>query len=234
MTSFVRMTKDMALRLILVFLIVQMVGITPTSALTYEQGEEIWDDFNTGQKAIGFTSKAFQELMGNDATKNFFEEYGNAVAVISASKELLHTGDLEAAVRVIKDKIQDKMIEKITPGFHTWLGWITWAKTGMELFKDIIFDPMVEGSQLDTYYGLRDAGNEPDDAFAGVRGLGYIVERGKKEFRKQYGDLPFQTGTNELLPRWEEDFQRFIRAAMETKYQEKLHQEAIRKFQASR
>ncbi|MBN1543313.1 hypothetical protein JW992_14325 [candidate division KSB1 bacterium] len=198
----------------------------------FQQQEAAWQDFSNWNKAIGVSSHAFQELMGDDDTKALIEDYGNAVLVITISKELFHSGDMTAAVLLIKDKLQDKIIEKIAPGFHAWMGWMTWAKTGMELFKDLVFDPMVEQSQIDTYVGLRRAGNEPEDAFAGVRGYGYIVERAKKEFRRQYGDQPFQTDSDDLLPAWEEKFLQFIKAGMESKYQEKLHEELIERFQA--
>ncbi|MBI5867339.1 MAG: hypothetical protein HZB43_03485 [candidate division Zixibacteria bacterium] len=207
-----------------------VLTIPAFAGLTHAQEEAIWRDFSNWDKGVNVGSKVLQELAGDEGTEAMLEDYGNAVLVISVSKELFHSGDLEAAVLLIKDKLQDKAIEKITPGFSAWLGWMTWAKSGMELFKDVVFDPMVEQSQIDTYIGLRDAGNSPEDSYAGVRGLGYSIERAKAEFKKQYGDNVFQEGTNDLLPKWEGRFLQFVKAGFESKYLEKLHRETLAAF----
>ncbi|MBD3297637.1 MAG: hypothetical protein GF341_03200 [candidate division Zixibacteria bacterium] len=194
---------------------------------TYEQQQEIWKDFSNTDKAAGIAFHVFQEAMGNDETQQFIDDYADAVTLIKVHHELFQTGSLSGAVTVIKDRLQDKLIAKLAPDFNWWLGWMKAAKAGMELFKDFVFDPMVEQSQIDTYVGLRESGLDPEDAFAGVRGYGYIVERGKKEFRKEYGDLPFQTGTNELLPKWRADFREYIKAGMENAYHRKLHRDLL-------
>lgn len=196
---------------------------------TYEQQQEIWTDFSNTDKAAGIAFHVFQEAMGNDETQQFIDDYADAVTLIKVHHELFQTGSLSGAFTVIKDRLQDKLIAKLAPDFNWWLGWIKAAKAGMELFKDFVFDPMVEQSQIDTYVGLRESGLDPEDAFAGVRGYGYIVERGKKEFRKEYGDLPFQQGTNELLPKWESDFQEYIKAGMENAYHRQLHRDLLKR-----
>ena len=228
-----KMIRMIAAFLPVVFLMEPATAISfPADDEAFQRREAAWQDFSNWDKAVGISSKVFQDFAGSDETEAIFDDYGNAVLVISISKELLHSGNLQAALVLIKDKLQDALIKEITPDFHAWLGWITWAKAGMELYKDVVFDPMVESSQINTYIGLRKAGNEPEDAFAGVRGYGYIVERAKKEFRKQYGDGPFQKDSNELLPAWEAQFLQFAKAGMESKYLEKVHKELLATFQA--
>lgn len=219
-----------SLRTITTFACSLLLTVPAFAGLTHDQEEAIWRDFSNWDKAVSVSSKILQELAGDEETEAMLEDYGNAILVISVSNELFRSGDLEAAVLLIKDKLQDKAIEKITPGFSAWLGWMTWAKSGMELFKDVVFDPMVEQSQIDTYIGLRDAGNSPEDSYAGVRGLGYSIERAKAEFKKQYGDNVFQEGTNDLLPKWEGKFLQFVKAGFESKYLEKLHRETLAAF----
>ena len=233
MTRLLSSLPVLGLRVVVTLMLCLALTAPTVAELTHAQKEAAWQDFSNWDKAVNVSSKVFQELAGDDDTEKLLEDYGNAVLVISVSKELFHSGDLEAALILIKDKLQDKAIEKITPGFNAWLGWITWAKTGMELFKDVVFDPMVEQSQIETYIGLRAAGNSPEDAYAGVRGLGYSIERAKAEFKKQYGDNVFQEGTNDLLPKWEGRFLQFMKAGYETKYLEKLHSDAIEAFQVA-
>ncbi len=200
------------------------------AALTSEQkAEAAWQDFVNTDKAVGLTTHALQEAMGNEQTKQLLGRYGDVVTIIQVEKELFHSGDLAAAARILRDKFTDKMIERIAPDFHSWLGWMKWAKTGMELFKDFVFDPMVEQSQVDTYVGLREAGNSPQDAYAGVRGLGYAVERAKKDLRKKHGDQIFKKGTNELIPEWEDKLYRYIAATFEKQYHDKLLRDAQRR-----
>lgn len=214
-------------------LILVLLAIAPGNAgavLTYEQREAIWNDFSQWDKAVGITATAYQEFLGTEASEKLIEGYGSAVFLMQLNKELLLTGDLGAAFQLVRDRIADSIIKELAPGFHSWLGWISAAKAGMELFKDLVFDPMVEQSQLDTYFGLRDAGYEPETAFASMRGIGHMMERAKVEFRRQRGDDPFVPGTNDLRPQIMPQFERFMQAGVETRYHEKLHRDFLERF----
>lgn len=220
----------------LTILILALLGalVQPIDAepqLTYEQREAIWQDFSQWDKAAGISGTVYQEFLGTDASQAFLDDYSGFVFIMQVNKQLVLTGDLEAAWRLVRDRIAESILKELAPGFHSWFGWITAAKAGMELFRDLVFDPMVEQSQLDTYFGLRDAGYEPETAYASVRGVGHLFERAKKEFRKQRGDDPFVPGTNDLRPEIQPQFLRFVKAGIETKYQEKLHREFVAKFQ---
>jgi len=197
---------------------------------TYEQRMAIWEDFSKWNKAVGITSTAYQEFLGTKASQELIDGYGSSVFILKLHKELLLTGDLAAAWRLVEGRIADGILKKIAPGFNSWLGWFSAAKAGMELFKDLVFDPMIEQSQLDTYFGLRDQGYEPETAYASLRSIGHMMERAKVEFRKQRGDDPFVPGTNDLRPEVRPQFERYMRAGIETKYQEKLHREFLQKF----
>ena len=62
-------------------------------------------------------------------------------------------------------------LKELTPDLYKAVSWFTWAKKGMELFKDFVFDPWLEGQQMETYAARRDEGSEPADAFVAADAL---------------------------------------------------------------
>ena len=228
-------------RCLILFLILQWAA-APLAAdeLTFEQIEAIKKDIGQEAGKIGMTAHVLQEFMGDEQTKDIIDFYANGLLMVNISLELAQTGDLEAAARMLIEKAADDacsdLIKKHMPGFSSWMGWISWAKTGMELFKDIVWDPTVASDQMQIYINMREMGGDSEDAIADayalLPGAPHILERGKHEFRRVYGDLAFVEGTDDLLPPWKEKWETFVAANMERKYQEILHQRMVARFQA--
>ncbi|OPZ72234.1 MAG: hypothetical protein BWY83_00756 [bacterium ADurb.Bin478] len=209
--------------------------------LTFEQIEAIKKDLGRETDKLGMVAHVLQEFMGDEDTEPIIDFYANGLLMVNMSLELAQTGDLEAAAKLLIEKMADdacsEIIKKQMPAIDSWMGWISWAKTGMELFKDIYFDPTVESDQMQRYIYLRESAGDFSedaiaDAYASLQGAPHLLERGKQEFRKQYGDMAFVEGTDDLLPRWREKWLTFVAANMERKYQEIVHQRMVARFQA--
>lgn len=228
-------------RCLILFLLLQWTA-TPLAAdeLTFEQIEAIKKDLGRETDKLGMFAHVLQEFLGDEDTQQIIDFYANGLLMVNMSLELAQTGDLEAAAKLLVEKMTDdacsEIIKQQMPNFHSWMGWISWAKTGMELFKDIVWDPMVESDQMQIYINMRTLGGDSEDAiadaYASLPGAPHILERGKHEFRRVYGDLAFVEGTDDLLPRWREKWETFVAANMERKYQEILHQRTLARFQA--
>lgn len=224
MRKTIPMTRDLIFRGFVGFLLLLLLVTPAVAQLTYEQQQALTDYFNKNDKIASFGSKPL-ELLDNQKYANFFKQYGNALLVIRVANELKNTNDLEAA-KMIVEALEKRILEKIAPSFSKVLGWIGWAKLGMELFKEFYFDPALEQFNVDMYIKNRSAFG-PEDCFATVRAWGHVRLRALKRFRAEYGSLVFKPGSkDELLPKWEKKLQEFANAWFETQYQKKLLEDA--------
>ncbi|MFC1571959.1 hypothetical protein ACFL6M_00010 [Candidatus Eisenbacteria bacterium] len=188
-------------------------------------------DVRNLDKACVVPTTVLQELWGDKRTEKLLEKYADAILVIRVSHELMGTGDINAAAKLIDGKIGATLLKRLAPRFDKWFTWFSWAKTGMELYKDFVFDPMVERSQVETYIGLRKAGLKREDAYAGVRGFPHTIERLKKDYKNLYPRKMNRNGT--VSKEWEEDFRKFVLASYESKYLDQVHREALARFAAA-
>ncbi len=213
------MIKNIAIKRALIsrsfmaFLLLLLLGVPVVAQLTYEQQDALRDYFNKNDKIAAFGSKHL-ELLENQNYANFFKQYSNALLVIRAANELKNGNDLEFAKMIVED-LEKRMLEKIAPRFSKVLGWIGWAKLGMELFKEFYFDPALEQFNVDTYINKREAGWDPGESFATVRAYGHVREQALKRFRAEYGELPFEKApwwkskSDRLLPKWQKKLEDF-------------------------
>jgi hypothetical protein len=117
----------------------------------------------------------------------------------------------------------------LSAGFQSMLNGFAWAKTGMELFKTFVFDPYFMSYAIDTYSQNRDAGLGRGLSMANIRAWGNIQQQLLAKFREQYGDAAFEDTSPSglvLLPRWRENFDRFVNAYLENEYQKRKFKEA--------
>jgi hypothetical protein len=221
-------------RIFIALLLLLLAAIPAIAQLTYEQQKALKDYFDQNAKFLSFGSKPF-DLLKNQKYTKFFKQYSNALLVIRVANEIKETNDLEA-VKMVIEELENRVIEKIAPAFSKVLGWIGWAKLGMELFKEFYADPALEQFNIDTYINKREAGWSPGESFATVRAWGHVREQALKRFRAEYGDLPFQKApwwkgkSDRLLPEWEKKLEDFANAWFETQYQLKLLEDARKAF----
>ncbi len=201
--------------------------------LAYERQKALREYFETNDKIRDFGSKPL-ELLGESKYTKFFERYGNALLVIRVANDFASAKGDEAFKKVAEETTK-KLMEKLAPNFMKAVSWFSWAKTGMELFKAFVFDPALEGMNLDYYTRARRAGRPPEEAFVYIRAFGHMRDMALGRFRAEYGDGIFQPGSKDaLLPAWENKLHAFANAWFEAEYQKRELEEARRALLAER
>lgn len=217
-----------------------LLPVTPILAqLTDEQQKALTEYFETNDKFNTLGSKPL-ELLNDEALNDFFKQYGNALLVIRIANDLQNVQDFEA-FKKISEEVGKRILEKVLPNVANLIGGFNWAKTGMELFKQFYFDPKLEQYGLDFYNSSRRSGAEPEEAFSNAKAWGHLRLQAIKQFREEYGDLPFTVKKadelfnpgkkDELLPEWEEKLEKFAIDWFETEYQKKLLDEVKQALQ---
>src|SRR5262249_47754508 len=129
------------------------------------------------------------------------------------------------AIQALAEELVKHGLKELTPDLYKAVSWFTWAKKGMELFKDFVFDPWLEGQQMETYAARRDEGSEPADAFASGFGWGHTRERVLKQLEREGFNMKILWVNGEkgkLSPAWEAHLERFVIASFEHEYARKL------------
>jgi len=205
----------------------QAVPSTPDDDdLAYERQKALREYFETNEKFRKFGSKAL-ELLGNSKYKTFFDRYGNALLVIRVANDFANAKGPEAVKKVLEHGVK-KVMEKFAPNLMKVSNLMSWAKTGMDLFRAFVYDPAVEGMNLDRYTQARRAGNSPEEAYdVYLIALGHMRLMAIARMREVRGNEIFEPGSKDtLLPEWEKELVAFMRAWFETEYQKRELEEA--------
>jgi hypothetical protein len=200
-------------------------GAPDGDALDYEQQKALREHFETHDKIRDFGSKPL-ELLGESKLTKFFSRYGDALLVIRISGDFANNQGDQAVLKLMEEGTK-KFMEKFFPNTMKAVSWYSWAKTGMELFKAFVFDPALEGMNLDIYTKARRAGDPPEQAFTFIRAFGHMRSMALARLRAEYGDAIFEKDSKDaLLPRWEDRLHRFANAWFESEYQKRELEEA--------
>jgi len=176
-------------------------------------------------------SKPIGELLDDKAFGEFFEKFGYALTVIQVSDKIASARDKDAIIMIGEEGFK-YALKMFYPKVENALGWFTWVKKGMELFKEFVFDPWLFRQQVESYIARRNEGSTPEFAFASLLGWGHIRERALKLLEKQgYNmDLLWVKGEKGVLSeKWEAKLETFIIAEFEMQYARKLIKEAAAK-----
>lgn len=194
-------------------------------ALDYEQQKALREHFETHDKIRDFGSKPL-ELLGESRFTKFFSRYGDALLVIRVASDFANVKGEEGVKKLLEEGMK-KVMEKLAPNLMRVVGWMSWAKTGMELIKAFVYDPAVEGMNLDRYAKARRAGDNPQEAMGSTIAFGHMRLMALERFRAEHGPGIFEPGSKDtLLPDWEDKLQEFANAWFETEYQKKELEEA--------
>ncbi|NBB76396.1 MAG: hypothetical protein GVY02_03365 [Bacteroidetes bacterium] len=220
----------------LLFALCLFGGFTDSSLaqvdLDYERQKKMEEWFGTYSKVYGFSKPALETFRSQH--KDFYGTFGDALVAIDALDKVANAQDWQAAEAVIlaaEGKMIDFLVKRglVSAGFQSMLNGFAWAKTGMELFKTFVFDPYFMSYAIDTYSQNRDAGLGRGLSMANIRAWGNVKQQLLAKFREQYGDAIF-TDTSPsglvLLPRWEQNFNRFVNGYLENEYQKRKFKEA--------
>jgi hypothetical protein len=200
-------------------------GAPDGDALDYEQQKALREYFETHDKIRDFGSKPL-ELFGDSKFTKFFSRYGDALLVIRVAGDFANVKGDEGVKKLLEEGTK-KVMEKLAPNLMKVVGWMSWAKTGMELVKTFVYDPAVEGMNLERYATARRAGDNPRDAMGSTIAFGHMRLMALERFRQEHGQDIFQPGSKDtLLPEWEDKLHEFANAWFETEYQKKEIEEA--------
>lgn len=202
--------------------------------LSWEQQQTLKQWFARNNEFVGLNKQIIDKFLSDDHRfKKFLGDYADALVAVGVMNNLANAEDY-AALETISLFATGKAMGKYFPSMSKALGWFSWAKTGMQVFKDFVFDPYLIRTQINQYSNRRRA-LEPKDAIVNVRAIGNIKPQMLAEYRKQHGDSVFQeispSGLR-LLPRWERKFDKFMLAYFENQHQFKklkAKQRALRK-----
>jgi len=178
--------------------------------LTWEQQEQLTKYFDNTGKFYGVSQPVLEEVMAEH--KDFFGNFADALSMVDLLNKAANAQDADVLKSIFEAKGGELLKDKF-PSFSSWLGWMTWAKAGMQLFKDFVVDPAIMSSALETYMSNRDIGLDPADAVTTIRSWGSVEQQLLADFRKQYGDSSFEIiapSGLKLLPRWQVKFDKFV------------------------
>lgn len=224
------MKKATAAALILSFLWTPL-GVPPALAMNDEQREVLVEHLGKFKDLNTLTSKPVGELLGDPHFKKFFEKYAQFLTAIKLADRIASAKDRDALM-IVGEEASKALLKKILPNVATSISWFTWAKKGMELFKDFVFDPWLFRQQVETYIARRSEGSDPDDAFATLFGWGHIREKALKTMKKQGYNMELLWVDGEkgkLSEVWEKKLRSFVNALFELQYQKRLLKEAAQK-----
>lgn len=221
-------------KLIIAFALSLLV-VRPAHALTDEQRAELVDHFGKLKDLQDFSSGAVNAALADEDFKGFFDGYSKVITVVQIADKLADAKDLEALQLVGGEgaKAALSYMAKQVPALGGAVGavsFISWANTGLQLFKDFAFDPYLEKAQFETYAKLRGA-LDPEMAAAKTFGWGFMREKALKQLAKQgYNmDLLWENGEKGKLSQvWEHKLEQWVVASFEAKYERKLIQDAAK------
>jgi hypothetical protein len=210
------------------------------ASLTPDQIDSIRDWADKTDKLKSFQEtllKALDENTFNDRFKKHFDRLGEWTERVKLITALLNVKEGEYLKSKIKSEAQKAIWKQVANRLPVHLvkglDAFSWAKTGMELFKDFVVDPALLDYGLDFYsHNRKENGLDPEDAIINTPALGTAGIELRKSFMKQLGPDAFVKGKEgkQLLPRWEKyfnaNFNRFLAAWYETEYQKRLLAEA--------
>jgi len=213
-----------------------LLAVPGRAELTDEQREALTTYFENNSKIVDLGKTPLEALESSHA--DLLTKYADALLVVRISNDIAETRDWEA-LKKLAEKLEDAPMKKFCPNLYSALSWFGWAKTGMELLKDLVIDPALEQEAIDIYANNRKA-LDPADAYANSRVYGLVRLRNIDRFRKQYGDQAFVKGSKDtLLPKWGQKLEQFSAAWFESQYElRKLEEDrqalAARKRQAEK
>jgi hypothetical protein len=196
-------------------------------ALDREQQQALREYFETHDKIRDFGSKPIEELLGDSKYTKLFSRYSDALLVIRVFSDFANYQGDEGVKKLMEEGMK-KVMEKFFPNLMRTVSFFSWAKTGMELFKTFVFDPAVEGMNLDRYTKARRRGDTPGEAMTATIAFGHTRLMALTRMRAEHGDQIFQKDSKDtLLPEWEDKLRWFTNAWFETEYQKREMEEAM-------
>jgi len=193
--------------------------------LGYQYPEITSEQIDTFNDIYSLSRPALDQILKE--YKDVFDEFDNYLLMISVLDKLRNAQDWEAFETVVI-AVEMSILKKVIPALHRSLGWVSWIRTAMQLFKTFIFDPYLYSWAVDEYYQNRERLLEPDIALTTIRAEGNIRQQMLEKFREEHGDAVFEEITPsglKLLPRWERNFDQYVIAHFENEYQKRKLQE---------
>jgi hypothetical protein len=203
--------------------------------LTDEQRSELVEHFGKVKDLQDFSATAVNAAINDEEFKSFFDGYGKAVTVVQVADKIANAKDTEA-LQIVGGEAAKSALEYMAskvPALGGAVGavnFVSWANTGLQLFKDFVFDPALEKEQFSHYVELRKA-LDPEDAAAKVPGWGHMREKALKSLEKQgfNMDLLWENGEKGKLSKaWEAKLEQFVTASFEARYTKKLVADAAK------
>lgn len=219
-----------------VLVAVALGGGVARAELNDEQRSLMVEHFGKLKDLQDFSATAIDAALKDEEFKAFFDNYGKAITVVQVADKLANAKDKEAMTLLAGEAAKasvDYMAKKVPAlaGAVGAMNFVSWVNTGLGLFKDFVYDPMLDKAQFDSYVKLRGK-FDPDDAAPQVRGWGDIRDKALKQMEKQgiNMDLLWENGEKGKLSKaWEAKLMQFVTASFEARYTRKLVVDAAAK-----
>ena len=219
----------------ILWMLLLLAPFPAAAELNDQQRSNLTEHFGKLKDLQDFSATAVNAAMNDEAFKGFFDGYGKVITVVQVADKISNAKDKEALQLIGGEAMKlslDYMARKVPAlaGAVGAVNFVSWANTGLGLFKDFVFDPMLEKEQFDHYVQLRGA-LDPEDAAAKVPGWGFMREKALKQFEKQgfNMDLLWENGEKgKLSKQWEGKLGQFVTASFEARYTRKLVADAAK------
>ena len=186
-------------------------------------------------KLSGWSPSAAGSLWATNRADHRF--YANGLLMVNISWSLPRpeiSRPPNCSSKKMADDACSEIIKKQCPS--SWMGLDQLGENRHGAFQRHLFDPRLKAIKCKVHLSARNRGDFSEDAYCRCLCITprapHIFSNAASRFHKQYGDMAFVEGTDDLLPRWREKWLTFVAANMERKYQEIVHQRMVARFQA--
>ena len=204
-----------------------LAGNLVAQPLTQEQELEYYKWWENRGKEFGVAKHVFDQMLEDESlVKKDLGKIADGLKAIDIMQKLAQAKDQDAAKAVIQTA-GEKLLEKSMPGFNAWLGWISWAKSAMELIDKYYFQPWILKREIDKYIRNREA-MSGEDVDLDADNIGYLLE--KMWVNKEgYDNNNIRDKNGKLLTPWETRYKQFRRDFLNEHYQKKLELDRLKK-----
>ena len=174
-----------------IFLLTILACLTltaPASAeLTWEQSAALKEYVSNTDKFQKFGGKLL-ELLGKEELDDFFGNFSDQLLLMQLAQELSEANDSKAAL-MLGEELMMKLAVKVAPRLFKVVGVFGWVKLSMDIFKSFVLTRKLEAMNIEFYNNAREAGADPQDAFAYTRAFGNLRNQLLKRFHQEHGPI---------------------------------------------
>lgn len=213
------------------FLILSFVPAKLNAQLTEEEELLYYKWWEDRGKEFGVAKQVFDQMLHDESlVKQDLSNMADALKAIDLLQKFAQAKDGEVVQGLIL-LVTEKVIEKELPGFNSWLGWMSWYKSALELLDKHYVTPERMKTQLERYADARLSGSSPDEAHAFTADYGQLLLEVKRVWIEKEGlnSKLIHDSDGNLHSAWQRRFERYYNSFFEEHYEKKLELEALKK-----